>query len=296
MTPIDADSYLAEFPPTDCGAPVSFYVSIDADNGDTATLPGDAPATVFSAISATGVTVEFEDSFDTDLGWTVSGNASDGQWERGVPNNGDRGDPSEDAEENGNGFCYVTDNGNFGGTNTDVDNGSTVLTSPVLDATAEGDQEAYIAYYRWYSNTFGNAPLADVFVVDISNDGGSSWVNLETVGPGGPEVSGGWIRKQFRISDFVTPTNNMRLRFNASDLGDGSVVEAAVDGFQVLYFECDEPVVLGDVNLDGVVNLLDVAPFVELLSSGVYQAEADTNMDGVVNLLDVDSFVDLLGG
>ena len=55
-------------------------------------------------------------------------------------------------------------------------------------------------------------------------------------------------------------------------------------------------VVLGDVNLDGMVNLLDVAPFVELISSGVFQAEADTNQDGMVNLLDVAPFIDLLAG
>ena len=55
-------------------------------------------------------------------------------------------------------------------------------------------------------------------------------------------------------------------------------------------------VLLGDVNLDGAVNLLDVGPFVTLLSSGDFQAEADINMDGAVNLLDVGPFVELLGG
>ncbi len=52
----------------------------------------------------------------------------------------------------------------------------------------------------------------------------------------------------------------------------------------------------GDVNLDGVVNLLDVDPFVDALSNGDFIQEADTNCDGVVNLLDVDSFVELLSG
>ncbi|MEM9410209.1 MAG: dockerin type I repeat-containing protein [Planctomycetota bacterium] len=54
--------------------------------------------------------------------------------------------------------------------------------------------------------------------------------------------------------------------------------------------------ILGDVNLDGEVDLLDVAPFVELLTNGGFQAEADINQDGVVNLLDVAPFVDLLTG
>ncbi len=53
---------------------------------------------------------------------------------------------------------------------------------------------------------------------------------------------------------------------------------------------------LGDINRDGAVNLLDVAPFVDLLTTGGLQIEADINQDGVVDLLDVAPFVDLLSG
>lgn len=53
---------------------------------------------------------------------------------------------------------------------------------------------------------------------------------------------------------------------------------------------------LGDVNLDGVVSLLDVNPFVNLLTSGGFQCEADVNEDGVVSLLDVNPFVVILTG
>ena len=53
-------------------------------------------------------------------------------------------------------------------------------------------------------------------------------------------------------------------------------------------------VLLGDVNLDGMITLLDVAPFVDLLTNGMYQVEADINKDGIVDLLDVSPFVDLL--
>lgn len=53
---------------------------------------------------------------------------------------------------------------------------------------------------------------------------------------------------------------------------------------------------LGDVNRDGVVNLLDVGPFIELLSNGNFQLEGDINQDGVINLLDIEPFVDLLAG
>jgi hypothetical protein len=54
----------------------------------------------------------------------------------------------------------------------------------------------------------------------------------------------------------------------------------------------------GDMNFDGVVNGLDVDPFVETLLSGSTElAElyaADTNGDCVVNGLDVDPFLALL--
>ena len=52
----------------------------------------------------------------------------------------------------------------------------------------------------------------------------------------------------------------------------------------------------GDVNQDGNVDLLDIQPFVNLLTSGGFLPEADINGDGVVDLLDVAPFVELLTG
>ena len=53
---------------------------------------------------------------------------------------------------------------------------------------------------------------------------------------------------------------------------------------------------LGDVNCDGVIDLLDVAPFVDLIISGGFDPKADINGDGMVDLLDIAPFVDLLLG
>ena len=73
--------------------------------------------------------------------------------------------------------------------------------------------------------------------------------------------------------------------FEELTLGIGLIRDIALD-----LREIPEPMV-GDVNLDGVVNGLDVDPFVEALLSGSYQPEADMNEDQVVNGLDVDPFV-----
>lgn len=51
---------------------------------------------------------------------------------------------------------------------------------------------------------------------------------------------------------------------------------------------------LGDVDLDGAVNFLDIASFIALLQAGEYQAEADINQDDVVNFSDIPLFIDIL--
>ena len=301
MNVVDADTYEAVFPAIPCGTEIQFFVSAQANGGSvTITNPSDAPGTTFSTVSAVSTENRSLESFETNTGWTVTGNATDGQWERAIPNFGGRGDPADDAETNGQGFCFVTDNGNTGGpggTNTDVDGGSTILTSPVLDASVGPDEFAVLSYYRWYSNDFGADTFNDIFVVEISNDGGATWVNLETVGPTGPEVIGGWILTEFLLdASTVTPTDNMRVRFNASDLNGGSIIEAGVDGVAINIIQCAEDCLSGDLNGDGAINLLDVAPFIDALNSGTFSCEADINGDGTVNLLDVSGFIDLLAG
>ena len=287
MTDLGGDQFEVAFPATTCGESVRFFVSVDSVTGDTFTSPTNAPSNTYDVISASGFFAAFDDNFETNQNWTVSGNAATGQWQRGIPvGGGDRGDPPTDAD--GSGACYLTENS---AGNTDVDDGSTILTSPTIDLTIGANEEAFLSYSRW----FNNGGEEDDFEVEISNDNGATWLALETVAASDPiNTIGGWIRVVFNVRDVIEPTAQMRVRFTASDTGNPSIVEAGVDGVDFSVVECVD-FLLGDVNLDGVINLLDVAPFIELLNSGGYQGEADINQDGVVNLLDVALFIDLLG-
>ena len=57
----------------------------------------------------------------------------------------------------------------------------------------------------------------------------------------------------------------------------------------------DGPVMLGDLNLDGVVNFLDISPFILVLSTnGGFQAEGDIDKSGTVDFLDISGFIGLL--
>ena len=53
-------------------------------------------------------------------------------------------------------------------------------------------------------------------------------------------------------------------------------------------------VLKGDVNLDGGVTFLDINPFILLLASNGFQAEADCDCDGDLDFLDIQPFINIL--
>ncbi len=256
MAEVSPNEYDAAFPALDCGTIVTFYFSAATTGDVTINNPLFAPDAVYTAVAAAGVTVLFDDDFEADQGWTVTsaGGITDGQWQRGVPLPNtvcDRGNPGDDAD--GSGQCFLTDNDQLS-CNSDVDNGSTILTSPVMDASSGAP---VITYWRWFSTTAGTNPFQDVFVVEVSTNGGASWVGLETVGPTGPQASGGWFEVSLTIADVVAPSDQFRIRFIAADTDPASVVEAAVDGVRLTNIECDEAVT-GDLDDDGLVGVTDL--------------------------------------
>lgn len=62
----------------------------------------------------------------------------------------------------------------------------------------------------------------------------------------------------------------------------------------VVNYEVVDRFLLGDVNMDGAVNFLDINPFIGFLTSGTFNDEADCNGDGVVNFLDIAPFIGIL--
>ena len=58
----------------------------------------------------------------------------------------------------------------------------------------------------------------------------------------------------------------------------------------------DTAVLLGDVDLDGVVDFADIPAFIGILTGGGYQAEADCDESGVVDFADIPAFIENLIG
>lgn len=218
---------LAIAPGTPAGTVIPFTVTV-TEGGRTDVIDGELTV---------GVRIVASFGFEAtgNQGWSVGApnDASTGEWTRGDPV-GTAAQPELDASPAPGTDCWFTGQGSVGGGlgDNDVDGGSTALLSPAFDL--DGAETATIEYSRWYSNDAGGSPNADVFDVELSDDGGASWVLAESVGPAGPGTSGGWIEAEVTVESFVNLTSNVRVRFIASDVGGGSIVEAAIDEVRVV--------------------------------------------------------------
>ncbi len=209
-----------------------------------------------------------------------------------LDDNGEIIQPDFDHTENGQ-YCFVTGNAvsqndsefGFG----DVDGGKTSLISPQFDLSEYST--AAISYWRWYSNSAagGANPGNDVWRVDGSNDGGNTWVSLELTN----ENSNEWTKHQFILNDNTIPlSNQMKFRFIAEDIfyeddngSGGSIIEAALDDFQILVFNDN---LLGDLNYDGSLNVQDVVIMINMILGNIESdLIADINNDGGINIQDV---------
>ncbi len=217
------NSYEAIFPASDCGTTVNYYVSSETDRGQVVNDPASAPIVTYSTLSANALNVFYQDDFQTDRGWTViNDNVTDGAWERAIPaNGGTRGDPPADSD--GSGFCFVTGNG----ANQDLDGGPTSLISPIFDLSTM--DRVLVSYDRW----FYNDDVDDSLDAWVSNNGGTNWTFMKSVGH-----DPGWFNESLNIADFLPLTSQMRFKFNAADNPNNSVTEAGLDAFKLIEVDC----------------------------------------------------------
>lgn len=174
----------------------------------------------------------YADDFTLDLGWTVSGNPSTGDWEKGVPVgttfNSNDANPGADSQSDCMDEAYITGNAGGAAGNDDIDGGQTVLTSQVMDLSTYGDP--YIHFDRWFFNDGGSGTPNDSLVIELSN--GSTSVNLD-VAVQNTANNSSWVSKSFQVSSVITATANMVLTVRAMDDNPGHLVEAGFDKFLV---------------------------------------------------------------
>ena len=115
----------------------------------------------------------------------------------------------------------------------------------------------------------------DPLLGDLANNGGPTLTHALL--PGSPAINAGGA-----VSVDIGDTDQR---------GEDRIADGQID---IGAFESDSTFLLGDVNRDGFVTFLDIAPFIGVLSANGDQDEADTNRDGAVTFLDIAPFIELL--
>ncbi len=267
-------------PALECGQPIDWWVQLRTTDGRAFGFPAPGGVNPANALVADRLPDIFVDDAESDPGWTTGGSASDGGWTRGVPVNAGRGDPATDAD--GSGSAWLTDNSSSNGGNSDVDNGSVTLTSPVLGPVPDGS----LAFSYWLSDTDA-APLGpgDGLAVLIDALDGAGFRTVRTY----TEAGGAWRTDRLMPGVDLPEGGAFRVRFEATDANTENIVEAGIDAVMLSMIECagcDNP---ADTNGDGVVTPADYNAWILAYNNAA--PECDQNGDGLCTPADYNAWI-----
>ncbi len=292
MTLVGESTYRAVVPETQCADRLAYYFQASLTVGGTITDPPSAPGSSYVLVSGLGNSLALRDEIEGDVsGWAIENAPAliQGGWEQAEPFGtifgGGFAAPDGDATEGeGNVRAFVTENGTPGDQPgvADIDGGPTSLLSPVIDL-AESDGQ--ITFDRWFFSEGGVQHVPDFLTVDVSNDGGQTWIPIPALTTGGTD--GEWETASFQVGAYVIPTDQIRVRFTASDEPNNSIAEAGIDNFQVDRIECgEEPSCPADVTGDLVVDVSDLVAMITAWGA-CPGCPADINGDDVVDVSDL---------
>lgn len=210
------------------------------------------------------------DDFTFDNGWKSTTSAAySGIWKREKP----RGTIAASAVANpGNDFsldcseeCFVTGNDPAADPDyDDVENGNVTLTSPIFNLTALSDP--YISYQRWFFNA-GLDSANNNLLIRISDN--INTVKLEQITASGSQ----WISKKFRIKNYVTLTDSVKIIIRVTGTTAASqIVEAGFD-----FFEITDSIASGVENINSDESRFRIYP--NPLNDGILNFSIDHKID-----------------
>lgn len=287
------------------GMLIQYYILAINSEGIIESFPTTAPQDNIMFILGELPSIYFTDFETNDIDW-ISGdesdNASAGIWERAIPvgtynDQGYQIQPDNDYSNPGE-YCFITGNGNEDGNGgfDDVDNGKTTLYSPIFDLSSY--ETVLLSYWYWYTNNIGDNGGNDIWSVSVSNNDGYSWTSIQNTSSSNTE----WEKTQIILSDLVNLNETIQFRFIAEDLaynGDngsgGSLVEAAIDNFNISNIS-ENSGIIGDANNDQQLNVLDVVIIVNMILGFEIEnyATGDLNNDSQINVQDIVILINLI--
>lgn len=175
----------------------------------------------------------YYDDFNFEFDWTVSGNTSRGQWIKADPNrqllfNFYPCNPGEDVEGDFGEAAFVTGNMGNDAAMDDVDNGFTLLSSPLMELTKFDDP--LLTFQPWLCQLFEEVTT---YTVLLSN--GTDTVTIDTVER--LDLEGSWQSVyEHHLENYLEITDAMQVHFMVTDTvvsGTENVVKAGLDVFTV---------------------------------------------------------------
>ena len=171
----------------------------------------------------------FQDTFDSDPGWSC-----EGRWAFGAPTGGGgtaHDNPDPEGGCTGSNVYGVEINGDY----WKQAGGPFYLTTGAIDTT--GYENTQLGFYRWLNT----ADAEDVTAtVDVSNDG-STWHNLYTNPTSAPVTDAAWQHEQYDISSYADDQSTVYVRWGYQKLYNNVPVYSGwnVDDVSVLGSEID---------------------------------------------------------
>ncbi len=232
--------YTGDIPGHPENTEIQYYFSATDGIGFSSPFPAGAPYELFSLlITENHYFTDAENPGEPPWQTGVSGDqATSGVWVRADPVGTDyeglNVQPEDDHTAAPGIACFVTGNANPGdGAGTaDVDEGCTTLQTPAFDLS-EVDR-AVVKYWCWYGE--GGYSSDDDFVVEVSNDNGTNWVELDRI----VDNANSWNQVSVELNTLgggsFELTDQVVIRFLACDLNNGGLVEAAIDDFSIETF------------------------------------------------------------
>ncbi len=174
----------------------------------------------------------YYDDFAFQNDWTVSGDASSGIWELGKPlssiQNGVIYAPSSDVASDCFNQAYVTGNALGGGiVADDVDDGVTILQSPLFDLTTY--IKPVISLQQWFVNSSNWSDANDTITISLHNAS-----ETKVLGYTYSQFNNNWIEKKFENISGIDFTDEMYITVRVSDYQPtNNIVEAGIDLFMI---------------------------------------------------------------
>lgn len=262
-------TFSGTFASYDCGSIVQYSFEIEDEEGTVVSIPENGS---FTTVALDELTIAMADNFETNMGWLAFTTGGSGSFIRTIPVGHGLGDPDSDAD--GSGRCYVTANNN----GVDVDNGSVVLVSPIIDL--RGIDNPVLRMSAWMT---GTAP--DSMKIEFTDNLGITHTMVDTI----VSTSGLWEPLSYNIADFVGLTQFFQMRITVTDAGVDTTVEAGVDAFSISSEVCDATCP-ADINNDGMLDFFDISGFLAAFSSMDPSADFDEN--GMFDFFDVSGFLE----